>query len=203
MPGKTARRGKPPLPPLRAVSDARTLRALTHPVRIALLEALTLHGPLTATGAGEQIGESATTCSFHLRQLARFGLVEEAGGGKGRARPWRVTTIGMSLSGNGDAETEVALGALTRMWRERLLDRYQGWLESRALYPKRWREAVSESEYVFYLTVEELEELNVQLTNLLLPRSRERLADPAKRPAGAIPVEVLLFTFPVALPPGD
>ena len=74
---------------LREVSDARTFRALGHPVRLALLETLVIEGPLTATEAAEQIGESPTTCSFHLRQLARYGFVEEAGGGKGRARPWR------------------------------------------------------------------------------------------------------------------
>ncbi|WP_423202937.1 winged helix-turn-helix domain-containing protein [Micromonospora kangleipakensis] len=66
------------------------MRALSHPVRLALMEALG-EGPLTATQAGELIGEIPTTCSFHLRQLARYGFVEEAGGGRGRARPWRLT----------------------------------------------------------------------------------------------------------------
>jgi DNA-binding transcriptional ArsR family regulator len=73
---------------LRDVSDAQTLRALTHPVRIALLEALSMGGgAMTATQLGEQIGESPTTCSFHLRQLAKYGFVEaaaRAGPGRGR-----------------------------------------------------------------------------------------------------------------------
>src|ERR1700748_1596009 len=90
--------GTPSLP-VRHITDARTLRALAHPVRIALLEALALGGAMTATQVGEQIGESPTTCSFHLRQLAKYGFVEEAGGGKGRARPWRMTTIGMRVAG--------------------------------------------------------------------------------------------------------
>ncbi|HXC45240.1 MAG TPA: helix-turn-helix domain-containing protein, partial [Solirubrobacteraceae bacterium] len=79
--------GEPP--EVRELSDARTMRALSHPVRLALIETLGLAGPLTATQAGERIGESPTTCSFHLRQLAKYGFVEEAGGGSGRARPWR------------------------------------------------------------------------------------------------------------------
>src|ERR1700685_4122500 len=83
---------------LRKVTDARTMRALAHPVRIALVEALSLGGAMTATQVGERIGESATTCSFHLRQLAKYGFVEEAGGGTGRSRPWRLTSIGMSFS---------------------------------------------------------------------------------------------------------
>src|SRR5580698_10256418 len=71
---------------VRQLTDSRTLRALTHRVRIALIEALLLGGAMTATEVGEQIGESSTTCSFHLRQLAKYGFVEEAGGGKGRSR---------------------------------------------------------------------------------------------------------------------
>src|SRR5580658_8698754 len=90
--------GPEALPDLRKITDVRTMRALAHPVRIALLEALTLGGAMTATEAGERIGETPTTCSFHLRQLAKYGFVEEAGGGRGRARPWRVTSIGMNIS---------------------------------------------------------------------------------------------------------
>ncbi len=87
-----------PRPYSRQITDARTMRALAHPVRIALLEELVLGGALTATEIGERIGESPTTCSFHLRQLAKYGFVEEAGGGKGRARPWRLTSIGISIT---------------------------------------------------------------------------------------------------------
>jgi predicted ArsR family transcriptional regulator len=60
------------------------MRAVAHPVRLALLEALAQHQPMTATQAGEAIGESPTTCSFHLRMLAKYGVVEEAGSGPGR-----------------------------------------------------------------------------------------------------------------------
>jgi predicted ArsR family transcriptional regulator len=70
-------------------------------VRIALIEELIAGGAMTATQVGERIGESATTCSFHLRQLAKYGFVEEAGGGRGRARPWRLTSVGMSFSPGG------------------------------------------------------------------------------------------------------
>ena len=55
-------------------------------------------GAMTATELGERIGETPTTCSFHLRQLAKYGFVEEAGGGQGRSRPWRMTGIGWSFS---------------------------------------------------------------------------------------------------------
>jgi DNA-binding transcriptional ArsR family regulator len=191
-------------PGMRTITDTRTLRALAHPVRIALLEELIVSGAMTATEVGERIGESATTCSFHLRQLARYGLVEEAGGGKGRARPWRVTSVGFSIAaGHDDPEAQLASGALMRLVRERQLGRYQTWLETKSSFPRQWREAADDSEYVFYLTAEELKQLNQDIFNLLMPRSRERLTDPAQRPPGAVPVEMLIMSFPVQLPTPD
>ena len=66
---------------VRQLTDSQTLRALTHPVRIALIEALLLGGAMTATEVGERISESPTTCSFHLRQLGEVRL--RGGGGRG------------------------------------------------------------------------------------------------------------------------
>ncbi|HTW02155.1 MAG TPA: helix-turn-helix domain-containing protein [Streptosporangiaceae bacterium] len=201
--------GQPPddparLPEPRRLTDARTMRALAHPVRIAIIEVLKVAGPMTATELGEEIGESPTTCSFHLRQLAKYGFVEEAGGGKGRARPWRLSHIGFSYSDvHDDPETEIAAGALSQMVRERQLDRYLAWQESRRSYPKEWREAANDAELLFYLTAEELEQLNADVLTLLRSRYRERVTDPSRRPAGAIPVEVLMFSFPVTPPPTD
>jgi hypothetical protein len=186
---------------VRRIGDARTLRALTHPVRVALIEALTMHGPLTATGAGELIGESPTTCSFHLRQLAKYGFVEEAGGGSGRARPWRMSSIGMRIEAGEDSASQVAASMLGELFRERQLARYRTWLQTRSSYPKRWRDAAAESEYGFYLTVEEFEGLGEQVHQLLMARIGERLADPSTRPAGSVPVEMLLFGYPIAPPP--
>jgi len=180
------------------------MRALAHPVRIALLEELILSGAMTATEVGERIGESPTTCSFHLRQLAKYGFVEEAGGGKGRARPWRVTTTGIDLTaGHDDPEAQLASGVLLRLIRERQLSRYQTWLDTKSSYPRQWREAAGESQHLFHLTAEELQQLNKELLALLLPRFRERLTDPSQRPPGAVPVEMLVVSYPVHLPPPE
>lgn len=193
----------PVVPELRKVTDTRTLRALAHPVRIALIEELSLGGAMTATEVGERIGESPTTCSFHLRQLAKYGFVEEAGGGRGRARPWRMTSVGMSIAAARDPEAEIAAGAVVRLFRERQLGRYRTWLETKAAYPRRWQEAATDNQHVFYLTVEELEQLNQELTTSLLPRFRERLTDPSRRPPGSVPVEMLVMSYPMAVPPPD
>jgi DNA-binding transcriptional ArsR family regulator len=189
---------------LRQLSDARTLRALAHPVRIALVEALSIGGPMTATEVGEQIGETPTTCSFHLRQLAKYGFVEEAGGGKGRSRPWRMTSIGHSIaSTHDDPETAIAASTLVRLIRERQLDRYRAWRETQSTYPREWRDAASDSEFVFYLTAQELDDLNQELLALLRPRVLDRLTDPSQRPPGSVPVEMLIFSYPMELPPAE
>jgi predicted ArsR family transcriptional regulator len=144
------------------------MRALAHPVRIALVEELSLSGAMTATEVGERIGESPTTCSFHLRQLAKYGWVEEAGGGKGRARPWRMAPIGFSMSAsNADPETDIAAATLSGLFRERQMARFQTWQETRATYPRKWRVAAIDSEYLFYLTADELAQLTEEMHQLL------------------------------------
>lgn len=185
---------------LRELTDVRTLRALTHPVRIALTEALTLHGHLTATQAGELIGESPTTCSFHLRQLAKYGFVEEAGGGKGRARPWRLTSKGITIPDRDELDERIAASALTGLLRERQLARHQTWIEHQRAYPKAWRSAAFDNQGLLYLTAEELAQLGEELLELVLTRYAERMDNPSARPDGALPVEVLMFAHPVEQP---
>jgi DNA-binding transcriptional ArsR family regulator len=194
-----AKRG---LPAIRQLSDAQTMRALSHPVRIALIEILSLEGPMTATEVGERIGESPTTCSFHLRQLAKYGFVEEAGGGKGRARPWRMTSLGISIKGDDNPEAELAADVLAGLFRDRQLDKYRTWLDTKAAYPNDWRAAAGDSVFVFYLTAEELAQLRDEVQGLLGPRVEERLMDPTKRPPGSVPVEMVMLTYPLK-PPAD
>ena len=99
------------------VTDPKAMRALAHPVRMALLEALSEHGQLTATEAGELVGESPANTSFHLRQLAKYGFVEEAEGGTGRRRPWKRKHLGMQFTEvHEDPETAAAARELSRVW---------------------------------------------------------------------------------------
>ena len=70
--------------------DVRSLRALAHPLRLRLLDMLREGGPATASGLAQRVGESSGTTSWHLRQLAEHGLVEEeTGRGNKRERWWR------------------------------------------------------------------------------------------------------------------
>src|ERR1700733_3116493 len=183
------------------LTDPRALRAVAHPTRLKLLGELRRVGPLTATQAGERIGESPAGCSFHLRQLAKYGLVEEAGGGKGRARPWRMKTLDIAIRGH-DPEAELAAGVLAGMILERQRERYRTWQDTKAAYPSEWRKAAGESDVVVYLTAEELKQLRDQLSELLRPLVQERDADPSKRPPGSAPVEMVMLSYPLS-PPAD
>lgn len=181
----------------RELTDPQQIRALAHPIRIALLEALTLEGPLTATRAGELIGESPTTCSFHLRQLAKYGFVEEAVRGPGRKHPWRLTHVGFRFGDvHDDLKNTLSARALERVLRERYLARLQTAMESRYDYPQEWQKVTSMSEYIVYVTADELEAIS-QALEAVLTSHRERLTDPSQRPSNALPIEILTVLYPL------
>ncbi|GAB3743618.1 helix-turn-helix domain-containing protein [Amycolatopsis oliviviridis] len=80
--------------------DGRLLRALSHPLRVRILELLREDGPATASGLGKRLGESSGTTSWHLRQLAEYGLVtEEPERGNRRDRWWKAVHEGDRLQG--------------------------------------------------------------------------------------------------------
>ncbi|MFI5913060.1 winged helix-turn-helix domain-containing protein [Dactylosporangium sp. NPDC051541] len=119
--------------------------ALDHPVRAALVALLRSRGTVTSTEAARELGGSSGLYSFHLRQLARYGLVEEVAA-EGRARPWRL---------RGVPETEALQSSLHRGLED---ESYQHWLSVRDRAPQRWRRDQAFSEVV-YLTPQELTEL--------------------------------------------
>jgi DNA-binding transcriptional ArsR family regulator len=58
--------------------DPRILRAIAHPTRNRVLHELTAVGPLRAADVAARLDIPANQASFHLRQLAKYGLIEEA-----------------------------------------------------------------------------------------------------------------------------
>jgi DNA-binding transcriptional ArsR family regulator len=179
------------------LTDPRALRAVAHPTRLKLLGALRRIGPLTATQAGERIGESPAGCSYHLRQLAKYGLVEEAGGGRGRQRPGRATAPLTSWPPAGDDEDrQEATAMLSRVVLERYFEQAVEWLERRRSEPTEWAEVSDLGDRVLYVTPEELEELDRRIEALLDP-FLERLEDPSQRPPGARPVNLIQLAFPM------
>jgi len=180
--------------PRRRLTDPLAMRALAHPLRATLLELLTREGSLTATRASELTGESPANCSFHLRQLAKYGFVEETGEGKGRERPWRP----VSISHQWDAAdgSEPAATHLRSFVVRRDLERLWEWFGAQGSYDPAWRDAALVSDWILYLTEDEFRELGEEMARVA-SRFLERTADPALRPEGARPVAALAYTFPI------
>ncbi|KAA8885432.1 helix-turn-helix transcriptional regulator [Nocardia colli] len=178
------------------LSDPRALRAYAHPTRLALVGLLRRAGPMTATRAADAIGESVASCSFHLRQLAKYGLVEEAGGGHGREKPWQATALFTSWEAHtADPAAAAATEALEMAVAERYFELMARWIQTRAEEPTEWQAAARFGDTVLHLTVAELTELGEKFQELVQPYL-ERLDDVDKRPAGSRPITLLQLAFP-------
>lgn len=183
------------------IGDAAALRALTHPVRLALLDALA-ERPLSATEAGERIGESSTTCSYHLRQLARSGFVELHERGPGRRRVWRRVHDRWQIAASGYDEV---LSTASRVAHETMLEYYfqriRTALGQLSVDEPGWQQAALGVESRFYVTAAELEEYKLayeRLNEAFVKRWSSRTKDRSERPYGARQVEILVFGVPVS-----
>ena len=184
--------------------DARALRALAHPTRLKLVGLLRLQGPLTATQAARELGETPQRCTFHLGQLAKYGLVEEAGGGRGRERPWRATASFTSWPNVLTEDEAAAAGQLLEaVVVEQHFEDVMDWIERKDAEPREWQQAARLNDAALYLTPGELEQLGHDIWSLFEP-FMTRAEDPALRPEGARVVSVLDLAFPrrsAAAPP--
>ncbi len=191
--------GSPAAKPVREISDPRTMRAFAHPVRIALIEALRREGPLTATRAAEILDDTPGNMSWHLQTLAKYGFLEEAGGGRGRSRPWRLVKQTYNFeTAFGDPESAAAGEALEANVHEHSYRRLREWWSQRRSYPAKWRRAAFSSDVIAYLTPEETTRLNRDISEVVL-RYRAETRDRDHRAAGALPVHFVAFAHP--LPP--
>ena len=188
-----------PLEPAVQVSDVRALRALAHPLRNRLLGLLRLHGPSTATLLGKRVGESSGSTSYHLRQLAAYGFVEELPGhGTGRERWWqarhRITSWRADelLTQEGGAQVQDEMTRLQLDGHGRVLD---AWLSQRDHLGPEWVTAASINDYGLRLTPQQARALADELTAVL---DRWVAEHPAEQPVeGTELVSVLLDVVPL------
>lgn len=185
--------------PLRRLRRADQLRALTHPRRIDLLDLLMASGPLTASECAERLGDSPASCSYHLRQLARFGFVEEAPGGTGRNRPWRWVPMGNTVELGGSPSEEAASEALTAVLDARTADRIRRYRGQRGRDP--WRRHAMTSDWTIRVTESELADLNDAISALLAPLQRR--TNDGVAPEGSRLVDVFTHLLPRPEGSGD
>ena len=184
----------------RALTDPRELRALAHPLRLALLDHLMAFGEQTAAGCARAVGSTTSNCSYHLRALGRAGFVERVDSADGRERPWRATALYTSWPAAPESEelAEASL-VLDRFVVHRYAERLTEWIERRRAEPREWVEASAFGDSLLYLDRAELEALRDSLQALAEPYL-DRIADPALRPPGARPVGFVQIAFPVDEP---
>lgn len=172
--------------------DPRALRALAHPTRLALLEALATVPMATATQCAELIGESVQSCSFHLRTLARYGFIEPMPG-TGREKPWRLVRPSQSIPRDDlDPEQQGAVDTLAHVFIEREFDRLRAW-RSVAQSDPTWQRACAMYGTSAWLTADELTRLFADL-RALADRYKDRMDDPTSRPSDARNIRIFLAT---------
>ena len=159
------------------VLDARSLKALAHPIRVQLLGLLRQDGPSTATALGARLGESSGTTSYHLRQLAEVNLVvEDEERGNARERWWKAAQDGTELRGEDwvdDPEMRPALDAYMSAILGSYASRAQAFLDEADSWPKRWQRVAEMSDYSLSLTAAEAGRLTAAVHELLRSYQRE------------------------------
>ncbi|PZV96243.1 Helix-turn-helix domain-containing protein [Micromonospora phaseoli] len=187
-----------PEPPRVTISDPQTLRAIAHPARLAIMEHLgSTEGAVTATECAEVVGLSPSATSYHLRALARFGLVEEAPSrGDARERLWRSTVQSWSVDAGRNADPSVrdAEQAVVEVVLARELERSRDWLRRAPQESEEWYRNGILNESLLLLTSQELAELNKAVLALLRPYRRRTRTDP---PAGARRVAIQYKALPL------
>jgi len=184
----------------RQVTDVGELRALAHPLRLRLMEELVINDPATdtatATELAERLGESPANCSWHLRQLAKYGYIEEAPGGVGRERRWRaVLAVRNWENPTGDPEYTAASDAASDILYDHEYQAYRAQRAWRASEPADWRSSAFSLQSLGWLTADELRKLSEDFFELLQP-GLQRLADPASRPPGARLIRFVSWGIP-------
>jgi hypothetical protein len=177
--------------------DPAAMRALAHPLKWALMDVLLVEGSATSTRCAELVGDTQANCSFHLRQLARYGLVEAAPTTSKRDRPWRMASTDQSWSRVQPDETRSrAVAELERVFIQHEMAKLMRWERSSHTYPEAWRRAALRTGAQTWLTETELSELADQISDLMFTY-RDRLDDPSKRPEGSRPVRLFAVGYPL------
>jgi DNA-binding MarR family transcriptional regulator len=193
--GKAAEPGMPGNPV--RLTDPKMMRALAHPARIAIWSHIAMRGPATATECAEVAGLSPSACSYHLRNLARYGFIEEdrAAAADGRERPWRARLLAFTMKEEPDASAawRLANRLLVENLRAEAEEIRARYLDRRSEYPADWQATAGEMFSVAYVTPDELQELRAKVLEVMAPYIR---LDPAERSPGALGVRITLDMFP-------
>lgn len=172
------------------IVDPRAMRALAHPVRLAIFERLQRQGPATVGELAVIAGATAPATGRHLRQLAEHGLVAKSD------RVWKAVAPGIRLEPADDAESQAAYRALANQLLLRVDELPRRWLtEDEPRLDGDWLRVSGHSNARMTMTVAEAAELDAQMEKLLEPFVTR---DPSDAPSGARAVRWLRYVLPEA-----
>lgn len=173
--------------------DVTSLRALAHPLRLRLLDLLRFDGPATATMLAKRVGESSGSTSYHLRQLAKHGYIEEVPASGGRARWWRSVEKRATIADGpiSAAETRKLLTELLAR-QAYALDRYL----ASGHRDRDWDDAAFCQSAPLRLTAPELAALRDRINQAI--SAFRRSGGDENAPPDAVPVSLLAVGFPLA-----
>lgn len=158
------------------ISDPAVMRALAHPARLEILEYLSLAKEgATATECAEVVGLSPSAMSYHLRALAKVGMIEEAPSrGDGRERVWQASYRQYSVSGErvASAEEVAAEAGMVEALLARQNEKVRRYMARVRAEPEDWFDTVSITDQTLALTAGELQELLVKIDELVDPVKR-------------------------------
>jgi DNA-binding MarR family transcriptional regulator len=188
----------------RLLDDPVAIRALAHPLRLDLMTIIARLGRATTADAAREIGISHGLASHHLRQLAKYGFLEQVRGKDHRERPWRLVATSYNWSKAAEtAEGSVAVDVLEQMNADRTVEAFLDWQQRRKEWPHAWRKHAGLGESSVYLTQAELAEVVEAFDAVLMRYIDERpIDDVTSRPEGSVPVAFTLFAVPGGPPPG-
>ena len=186
----------------RVVTDLAALRALAHPERSAILKLLMSGRSRTATECAAVVSLSPSACSYHLRELERFGFVErddtaEEGSVDRRTRLWRAAAVGFALGSGRPSDASPAERAVHAavmgadlVENDRLARDFVAKIDE---LPATWQDAATFATYELVLTPEELDHVSRAVDELLRPhRAGLKPTDPSTSRT----VHVVFHAFP-------
>lgn len=149
------------------LADPAVLDALAHPVRLDVLGFLMSAGPATASECARAVGDTPSNCSYHVRVLARHGLVEPVESSDGRTRPWRATITG--FTNEVDPEDQAGVDAMLAASLE--LDHHlaREHLRTRDTLPEPWRDTEVHAQFGLLVTPAELADVMARVDAVIRP----------------------------------
>jgi predicted ArsR family transcriptional regulator len=183
------------------ISDLGTLKALAHARRQAILRQLHLKGPATSAGLARDLGWNTGATSYHLRELARYGFVEEVPErARGRERWWRATRRDLRFPRRSQQSPEVR-GVIEDMNRRSLDDDVATFarMQADAGESGDWGDALPYSRGTIRVTLDELAAFFEEYIGLLKRYQRP----PEDEPDGVRLVLTRFFAFPAPSGDGD